>query len=278
MVSYLENLLQEKSKGKKDEVLFAQWQVAKDYIPQVLATISNIFPHYTLHDKSHSEAILANIGRILKKETFEKFFSIDLWLLLCSAFYHDIGMVAFATDLNKILNENDFLTYLTKIQSDESHILNEHSKHFVIKDKKICFKDNVVSLEKIEAIKFILAEYIRYAHNKRSEDVLKNEPSMYLPNNPIPQRLIKLLGRICECHTESFEKVMELPFSEMGIDYDECHPRYIACLLRLGDLLDLDNNRVSDIVLRTVTKIPTESFFHNEPPRRRASGYRLSPR
>jgi septum formation topological specificity factor MinE len=262
MVSYLETLLQEKTKGKKDEILFTQWQIAKDYVPQVLATISNIFPHYTLHDKSHSEAILTNISRIIKKETFEKFSSIDLWLLLCCAFYHDIGMVAFASDLNKLLNENDFLNYLYEMQKDENHILHANSKYFEIKEKKIHFKNSEVSLEKIESLKFILAEYIRYAHSRRSEKALDKEPSMYLPNNPIPQRLIKILGKICECHTESFEKLLELPFSEMGIDYDECHPRYIACLLRLGDLLDLDNNRVSDIVLQTVTKIPTESYFH----------------
>lgn len=262
MLNYLEELLKEKTKEKKEEVLYKQWQLAKDYVPNVLATISNVFPHYTLHDRTHSEAILTNIGRILGKETLEKFSSIDLWLLLCAAFYHDIGMAAFACDLDKILKEDDFLLYLREIQADSNNALYTQASYFEISGNKIKWKDSDVTLEKIEALKFIVAEYIRYNHSERSESALKNDPSINLPNNPIPSRLIRMLGKICECHTESFEKVMELPFEEAGIEYEPCHPRFIACLLRLGDLLDLDNNRISNIVLRTIKTIPAESFFH----------------
>ena len=262
MLNYLEELLREKTKEKKEEVLYKQWQLAKEYVPNVLATISNVFPHYTLHDKTHSEAILTNIGRILGTETLKEFSSIDLWLLLCAAFYHDIGMAAFACDLDKVLKEDDFLLYLKTIQADPKHALYTQASYFEISGDKIKLKDSDVILEKIEALKFIVAEYIRYSHSERSENTLKNDRSINLPNNPIPLRLISILGKICECHTESFEKVMELPFEEVGIEYEPCHPRFIACLLRLGDLLDLDNNRVSNIVLRTIKTIPAESFFH----------------
>ena len=262
MLNYLEELLREKTKEKKEEILYKQWQLAKDYVPNVLATISNVFPHYTLHDRTHSEAILTNIGRILGKETLEQFSSIDLWLLLCAAFYHDIGMSAFACDLDKVLKEDDFLLYLRTIQADSKHALYTQASYFEISGDKIKWKNSDVILEKIEALKFIVAEYIRYSHSERSENTLKNDHSINLPNNPIPLRLISILGKICKCHTESFEKVMELPFEEAGIEYEACHPRFIACLLRLGDLLDLDNNRISNIVLRTVKTIPEESFFH----------------
>lgn len=260
MLNYLEQLLKDKTNqiGKKGELLYAQWQLDKEYATQVLATIFNIFPHYTLHDRTHSEEILKNIGEILNKETFKLFSLTDLWLLLYAAFYHDIGMAAFAPDLDKMLKDKDFFSYLKEIQTDSKHHLHKEADYFEISKNKIIWKDKELSLERMDAFKFIMAEYLRCSHSKRSEDALKNDHSI----NPIPQRLRCMLGRICECHTESFEKVMELPDKENGFDYEQCHPRFIACLLRLGDLLDLDNNRISDIILRTVKTIPTESFFH----------------
>ena len=261
MLNYLEQLLKEKTDklGKKGELLYAQWQLDKEYATRVLATIFTIFPHYTLHDRTHSEEILTNIGEILQTETLKKFFSLtDLWLLLYAAFYHDMGMAVFAPDLDKILKSEAFFLYLKEIQADSKHHLHKEADYFEISDNKIVWKDSEVSLEKMEAFKFIVAEYIRSSHSKRSENTLKNDPSI----NPIPLRLRSILGKICKYHTESFETVMELPDKENGFDYEHCHPRFIACLLRLGDLLDLDNNRVSDIVLRTVKTIPAESFFH----------------
>ena len=260
MLNYLEQLLKDKTDkiGKRGELLYAQWQLDKEYATQVLATIFNIFPHYTLHDRTHSEEILKNIGEILDKENFKLFSLTDLWLLLYAAFYHDMGMAVFAPDLDKILKDEDFFSYLREIQADSKHHLNKEANYFEISENKIIWKDKELSLEKMEAFKFIMAEYIRCSHSKRSEDALKNDHSI----NPVPQRLRYMLGRICECHTEFFEKVMELPDKENGFDHEPCHPRFIACLLRLGDLLDLDNNRVSEIVLRTIKTIPAESFFH----------------
>ena len=260
MLKYLEQLLKDKTDkiGKRGELLYAKWQLEKEYATQVLATIFNIFPHYTLHDRTHSEEILKNVGEILDKETFKLFSLTDLWLLLYAAFYHDMGMAVFAPDLDKILKCEDFILYLKDIQADSKHALYTQSSYFEISDNKIVWKDNEVSLEKMEAFKFIMAEYIRSSHGKRIENVFENDPLTSL----VPLRLRSMLEKICECHTESFEKVMELPDKENGLDDEHCHPRFIACLLRLGDLLDLDNNRVSDIILRTVKTIPTESFFH----------------
>ncbi len=53
---------------------------------------------------------------------------------------------------------------------------------------------------------------------------------------------------------------MNLPFCEVGIDVEDAHPRFIACLLRIGDLLDLDNNRFSEVMFRTLSKIPIDTI------------------
>ena len=42
------------------------------------------------------------------------------------------------------------------------------------------------------------------------------------------------------------------------------HPRFIAALLRIGDLLDMDNNRFDMKVLAYTGKLPATSLLHFE--------------
>ena len=41
-----------------------------------------------------------------------------------------------------------------------------------------------------------------------------------------------------------------LPYREAGLAQEDCHPRFVACLLRMGDLLDLDDNRFCPVMQR----------------------------
>ena len=43
---------------------------------------------------------------------------------------------------------------------------------------------------------------------------------------------------------------------------EDCHPRYMACLLRLGDLLDLDDNRFCPVMLRVAGEIQPSNQAH----------------
>lgn len=106
MIKHLENILFEKTKGTQSEILYAQWNYDKKIIPTALSTISTLFPHYSLHDESHSITIINNIVRILGKNNIEKLSSIDIWLLLEASYKHDIGMIAEAEELKEILVSN----------------------------------------------------------------------------------------------------------------------------------------------------------------------------
>ena len=80
----------------------------------------------------------------------------------------------------------------------------------------------------------------------------------------IPYRLFAILGDICASHTKDFDEVLKIPFEEKGMGGDVAHPRMIACLLRLGDVLDIDNNRFDPSALAFVGKenIPEDSRLH----------------
>lgn len=233
-------------------------------MPQVLNTISQVFPHYSLHDRTHSETIIYNIGRVIGMQTLEKMSSIDLWMILSAAYYHDMGMAVFSNEKISSFQDKDFVDFLKTCQSEESSPLHDYAICFEIKEEKVYYKNDLLSAKNYDAARFLLAEYFRKKHGERANDSVSSDISINLPGSPIPKRIINVLGSICHAHTQSFDKVMELPFCEAGIDSEDCHPRYIACLLRLGDLLDIDNNRFSEVLLQTLPSIPIDSIWHKE--------------
>ena len=267
MIKILEKLLFEKTEGMQSEILYAQWNYDKKIIPVALNTISQLFPHYSLHDETHSKTIINNIVRIIGKENLCKLSSIDIWLILEASYCHDIGMVVSFEEIAKTLNSVEFIDFFLKIQHNIKSNLHEYTKAFEIKDRKFILNSNEFSLEYYDGIKFILADFFRAKHAERSKDIINNENIEIQTSSPrtiIPKRIFNILGNICSCHTQNFDDVMKLPYCEVGLDNEDAHPRFISCLLRLGDLLDLDNNRFSEVCLRTLSKIPTDTIMHRE--------------
>lgn len=265
MVQYLEELLHSKTKDSQSAILFAQWSYDKRIIPAALQAVSNLFPHYSLHDESHSITIINNIVRVLGKDNFNRLSAIDLWLILEAAYWHDLGMVVSGEELVKAIQSPSFLQFLSDLISNPKHGLHEFAIKFEIVDGKLKARDSFYNLELNDSIRFILAEFFRWSHAERSSEIVSNpldKIRIVSPRGVIPERIMKILGAICASHTKDFAEVMKLPFCEVGIDTEDAHPRFIACMLRIGDLLDLDNNRFSEVMLRTLTKIPIDTLNH----------------
>ena len=47
-----------------------------------------------------------------------------------------------------------------------------------------------------------------------------------------------------------------------GHNTDYIHPRFVAEMIRMGDLLDADNNRCNPFLYKTLTKMPDSSEKH----------------
>lgn len=266
-MNYIEKILDKKTtENPEGRKYFKQWEIAKDYLPQYLQLVGHVFPHYSLHDTSHSETILNNIIKILGTEVIEQFSIVDLWLLLSAAYYHDCGMVISGNEeIDFLEKESDFIEYVRKIQNDKQSSMHDYSKEFVIKDGKLWHEHNEITAKSIDAFKFLIADFTRSSHAQRSSSRIQSSASLHLPGNPIPERIIKILGLICYAHSWNRDKVMEIPDVESsGCGIEDCHPKYIAFLLRIGDLHDVDTNRVSSVLLSSIASIPADSTLFNQ--------------
>lgn len=267
MGSLIRNRLEELcSNDPALNVLWAQWTFDERLVSKALKNISQTFPHYSIHDDSHSNQIITNIERLLGYENICLLSATDLWLILESAYYHDIGMVVPFDEIESDWESKFFKDFVNEIKSDIDHELNEIATKYSDKKFVETMKDSSSLVTVCYEVKLLQAEFYRRKHASRAEVIAVNpfkEISLTSPRNELlPARLFKMLGKVSSHHGMNFEDVMKLPKMQVGVGNDEMHPRYIACLLRLGDLLDLDNNRFCPVMQRTAGCLPKSTKAH----------------
>lgn len=266
-MNYIEQVFRNKAKDEGCSILVSKWNYDSTLIPEALETIPLIFPHFSKHNKSHSETILNNIVNVLGKNVIEQLSSTDLWLILESAYCHDLGMVITVEMINTALQDGSFLKYFRSVLADPFHEMYKYAAFYAIKDGKLVLKQNDFSLMMYDSVRFLLSDYFRSRHADNSLKAIANTDSVLaldLPKAIVPTRLINMMGAVCRSHTLNFNEVMSLPQVENGIATDMAHPRFVACLLRLGDILDIDNNRFSDVFMKTISEMPELSQLHKD--------------
>lgn len=236
--------------------LYSQWDFDEKLIPKALQTIGSLFPHYSRHDESHSKQILVNIERLLGNN-ISLLTATDTWLLLESAYWHDIGMVVPHEDIQKAIDDPEFQEFVQSICAEPNHELHSLACAFKINAHPTFIFECSSPLEMVSKFREFMAEWFRRKHPARAEQIVHAPMTTVGISSPrtelIPTRLFKLLGRICQMHGAPFADLISkggLPFREAGLAQDDCHPRFVACLLRMGDLLDLDDNRFCPVKQR----------------------------
>jgi len=236
--------------------MYSQWDFDEKLIPKALQTVGILFPHYSRHDESHSKQILVNIERLLG-DNIKLLTATDTWLLLEAAYWHDIGMVVPHADLEIAQNDERFQNFIDSLCNQPHHELNEVARLFKQQpDASVVFLGKS-PMEMLSGFRELMAEWFRQIHPSRSEKIVNSPKEMAGIGSPrtelIPARLFSVLGKICRMHGAHFSSLLAvdgLPFREAGMAQDDCHPRFVACMLRMGDLLDLDDNRFCPVMQR----------------------------
>lgn len=288
MINYLETLLDNKTQNSCERILYTQWNLSKTEIKKKLQLIGFTFPNYTAHNASHSDSILNCLGNLFGKESFNDFSPEDIWLLLSAAYYHDCGMITSADEIETILRNDAFISFVKKMIKDPiygnkktSDFLQIVENEEIIKDekklvKKLAFRDPEITMEKFDVFRNLITEYIRKNHADRSKNFVENNDFLNSSKNFLVDRLIEFLGKACKGHMEEFKNIMKISPSEVGLGVHHFHPRFIACLIRLGDVLDMGNLRIAT-EQRLLSSICTNISKSHQELQNSINTYQLSP-
>lgn len=246
--------------------LYATWSLNRKSCSEMLKTVLLRYPHYSLHDASHAEAILSKIEMLLGSRV-SQLSPTDTWLVLHAAYAHDLGMVVQWRDLQKAWSDLAFQNYLTSLAEGEDKDL-RNAVQWLRKMEAGKKDDALWPLHIVRSVQLIDAAYFRSQHAAMSKSYIERiAQGLQIDlghSGLVRSRLLQLLGEICACHTAPEDQVLELPYETNGFGSDYAHPRFVAMLLRLGDLLDVDNGRFNAAAEEVIGGLPESSVAHKE--------------
>lgn len=254
------------------------WRCLKKRYVNVTKTTVYEFMNYSMHDETHSQSILNNIERIIGLERIKELNMSDLFIILNVCYAHDVGMSIDYEEMVQIWKSSDFQEKVSEWKYDMDEDLSQAAKNYDIISKclgyrsvsgtpqnhseKLNFKNpDVWPLEFRKDVTVLLSEYIRRFHGNRSKSFFKNQ--IFFNCKVVPERLFDLIAKICEMHTMDIKDIIT-GLSERcnGFQTDTIHPMFIAILLRMGDLLDIDNNRFDIFNVRHFGTLPHMSLVN----------------
>jgi hypothetical protein len=261
--SKLELRLIEASKDSNLLLLSNIFNTIKDQIIKILPNIGNTFPHYSRHDFSHIQSILDNIERILGDDRINKLSIGDVWLILVTVYLHDTGMLVSYQEEKEAWGSESFKKFLNSCENNNDKDLHQAAK--AIRDKN----GNINPLLLKYYVTQLTAEFFRKNHAARSGNIAAGKsPVSKFISVEIPENLQNIwirVGKIVESHGLGFDTLLTAEFDRKNFPIPACgdyHPRFVAVLLRLGDLCDVQRGRFNEERISQFGLLPVKSAQH----------------
>jgi len=232
-----------KIKEANDEMALSSLVVKiVENIGPLLERVPENMPEYTLHDPNHGAKVAENMGKIMPEAVLRNLNSIEITLLLLSAYVHDIGMTCSKEEKERIIkNSEDFKTLfrsdIDKLRKFEYYkSSNDHRSATFIEDQ-------------------VFTEYLRQNHVRRSAQFIREKLSagnLELSIDNIP--FWGLLISICDAHGELVSSLQNLEIWPRHTLVGEAiiNVQYLGLVLRLADILDLDAERTPKMIYEFV--------------------------
>ena len=282
--------------NKKFDELIVQ---VKDH----LSEISREMPEYDKHDASHSEAVLEIIEQLLREQGVEKLTLLEAMLLRFCCYFHDTGMIlpAFCLPLLEQVEADPkadprggLVAWLKEQERDHENVKGlfllpetpSKYRDFLIREL-VAYRDARLGLkprpENVDSQDYVIQtrhDYLRRKHADRAKTYAMNLSRCFAEViHGSEADLAEIIGNVCAAHGWKIEGVRKLPVKKellMNCPELTCNVRYLAMLLRLGDLLHFGPARASRTLYLERSKMDQKSDLHWLA-KQGTRGYRISP-
>lgn len=201
----------------------------------VLKTVVLYMQQYTLHDKTHVDNVVDIMDRLLPEAVFTALRPMELAALILSAALHDIGMAA---------DRHEIETF-KRGQSTDFNSYRAGYPKIVQKASAALARGDVVAVEELES--FLVSEFLRKNHGERCRQYVYTKYKKLLKYGNYS--FAPPLANVCLSHTRGADDLDKLPCWEVVRGGGErCNWRFVAVMLRLGDILDFDAKRTPHVL------------------------------
>lgn len=237
----------EKSSPEKESVETTLKQCMPD-IQKVLAAGGTAPTDFTLHDSGHAFRVSERMAQIIPENVLPDLNSYELTLLLLSAYLHDIGMTP---DRPKVQLHHHYLL------SGNAHDLNEQeleefqkwldNEHDGITPPLCSGKPSVRDLHLADEL---TTYYCRYRHNDWGDHWIRKNLQAFEKNLYV--NWLDDLITLCRSHHDGYNELKAEKFTPriVGPNGHVINLRYLACVLRIADILEFDPERTPEVIIR----------------------------
>lgn len=202
---------------KRESVFLNQVKDAINIADNMLPQINNVFNTYTIHGMKHSINVAEYMYDLI--DNIEEMNDLELVMLIYAALFHDSGMIVSNDEIAEIKNDNTLLG-----ERKYSKVLEKFG------DEKIALQECVRPVHGLRSNKFI-------------EHLIEENRKIFLIPETTNISFQKELALICQAHSEDFSWIISnLKYDMMKSQYF-LNAQFIAILLRIGDYLDIDEQR-----------------------------------
>ncbi len=246
---------------QKNGAYFQKVIELRDSITGWLEFIPQTFPHYTRHTIAHSDEIIGKLSNLLF-EGIEPVINLsytEMYILAASAYLHDAGMVASDKEKSEIFDSGDWRKWTTNTGGGAKRIAEIEKFRLddgIDKDKRNFLAD--------VQMRFLIAEFLRRTHHRRASRVMMQHQSVLGRFAFDNDMLLETINSVCVAHgLRQHELRDDERFPERRlIRNDMVNVRFMAILLRIGDLLDMSNDRACPLLMNAACPLPADSLAH----------------
>jgi len=213
---------------------------------------------FTLHDNGHSFRVAQKMIDIIPKESFLGLSPIELGLLLLSAYLHDIGMTP---ERKKVSAHYQYLLtgkrgLLADAEASEFQAWLDNSQNGVVPP----LAQAQPTSDDLDKAQYIITHYSRAKHNDWSEEWIRNHMSQSSIN--IYSSWLDDLVLLCRSHHDGYHELKKNRFDPRPLANGEIvHLRYLACMLRIADILEFDPERTPDVIFQHRDPHPSSRIY-----------------
>lgn len=219
------------------------------YTTELWENGSKYMHFYTLHNQSHAVELIKNINNIVKSIDFFKISKIDYYIIYISCYLHDISMVLYPKQerfLRKDWNESNNIFMSFKEAIDKISPINSIDQQSI----------KMILLNAYKKIDELFENEVRNKHAKDSARFIKTSNDFTFINEAI----LDIVADVCHAHGMDTRDVYHLKSNSKEHLVSK---KFMMILLRLADLFDMSENRVSvPIFYNNKTNMSSTGRFH----------------
>jgi molecular chaperone HtpG len=237
----------------------------RETVGRWLSYVPQTFPHYTRHTIEHSDEIVRQMSQLLFHDNdtnrpVATLSTVEIYVLIATAYLHDAGMVASDTEKLAILSSQEWREWT----SGSGGGAKRWQEIEALRSGQNPMDDTLRNFAADVQQRYLIAEFIRRIHHVRAATLIQQHQTalaMVAFDDPALQRTI---SDVCLAHGlphHELEDQERFP-DRRDIRGETINVKFAAIVLRLGDLLDMSVDRACPLLLNAASPLPSNSLAH----------------